>query len=299
VVVVQQLINGLILGSVYALFAIGLSLVWGILKILNMAHAAIFTWGATAAYFLLIWLPLPLFVLVPAIMLFTGVLAAVVDFFAFRPVRKQQRNPDDAELATLVTSLGAAAVLLAIDVKLTNNGAVLAYPDSLFTVQRYTVAGITLSNLQISMFVLAIVLSLGAAAFIKWNRTGKAMRAIAVNPDMAAMLGVNVDRLTIATIAVGGALAGAAGVLLGVAFHAIHSEMGDPLLLKAFAITILGSAGSVTGALVGGLLLGVIEASVLTFASASYRDAVSFGLIVLVLLLRPNGLFAIATGQRV
>jgi branched-chain amino acid transport system permease protein len=299
VVVLQQLINGLILGSVYALFAIGLSLVWGILKILNMAHAAIFTSGATAAYFLLIWLPLPLFFLIPAIMLFTGILAAVVDFFAFRPVRKQQRNPDDAELATLVTSLGAAAVLLAIDVKLTNNGAVLAYPDNLFTVQRYTVAGITLSNLQISMFILAIVLSLGAAAFIKWNRTGKAMRAIAVNPDMAAMLGVNVDRLTIATIAVGGALAGAAGVLLGVAFHAIHSEMGDPLLLKAFAITILGSAGSVTGALVGGLLLGVIEASVLTFASASYRDAVSFGLIVLVLLLRPNGLFAIATGQRV
>jgi branched-chain amino acid transport system permease protein len=299
VVVVQQLINGLILGSVYALFAIGLSLVWGILKILNMAHAAIFTWGATAAYFLLIWLPLPLFVLIPSIMLFTGVLAAVVDFFAFRPVRKQQRNPDDAELATLVTSLGAAAVLLAIDVKLTNNGAVLAYPDSLFTVQRYTVAGITLSNLQISMFVLAIVLSLGAAAFIKWNRTGKAMRAIAVNPDMAAMLGVNVDRLTIATIAVGGALAGAAGVLLGVAFHAIHSEMGDPLLLKAFAITILGSAGSVTGALVGGIMLGVIEASVLTFASASYRDAVSFGLIVLVLLLRPKGIFAVATGERV
>jgi branched-chain amino acid transport system permease protein len=299
VVVVQQLINGLILGSVYALFAIGLSLVWGILKILNMAHAAIFTWGATAAYFLLIWLPLPLFVLIPSIMLFTGILAAVVDFFAFRPVRKQQRNPDDAELATLVTSLGAAAVLLAIDVKLTNNGAVLAYPDSLFTVQRYTVAGITLSNLQISMFVLAIVLSLGAAAFIKWNRTGKAMRAIAVNPDMAAMLGVNVDRLTIATIAVGGALAGAAGVLLGVAFHAIHSEMGDPLLLKAFAITILGSAGSVTGALVGGIMLGVIEASVLTFASASYRDAVSFGLIVLVLLLRPKGIFAVATGERV
>jgi branched-chain amino acid transport system permease protein len=299
VVVIQQLINGLILGSVYALFAIGLSLVWGILKILNMAHAAIFTWGATAAYFLLIWLPLPLFVLIPAIMLFTGVLAAVVDFFAFRPVRKQQRNPDDAELATLVTSLGAAAVLLAIDVKLTNNGAVLSYPDNLFTVQRFTVAGITLSNLQISMFVLAIVLSLGAAAFIKWNRTGKAMRAIAVNPDMASMLGVNVDRLTIATIAVGGALAGAAGVLLGVAFHAIHSEMGDPLLLKAFAITILGSAGSVTGALVGGILLGVIEASVLTFASASYRDAVSFGLIVLVLLLRPKGLFAIATGERV
>jgi branched-chain amino acid transport system permease protein len=298
VVVVQQLINGLILGSVYALFAIGLSLVWGILKILNMAHAAIFTWGATAAYFLLIWLPLPLFLLIPAIMLLTGILAAVVDFFAFRPVRKQQRNPDDAELATLVTSLGAAAVLLAIDVKLTNNGAVLSYPDSLFTVQRFTVAGITLSNLQISMFILAIALSLGAAAFIKWNRTGKAMRAIAFNPDMAAMLGVNVDRLTIATIAVGGALAGVAGVLLGVAFHAVHSQMGEPLLLKAFAITILGSAGSVMGALVGGILLGVIEASVLTFASASYRDAVSFGLIVLVLLLRPKGIFAVATGER-
>jgi len=299
VVVLQQLFNGLILGSVYALFAIGLSLVWGILKILNMAHAAIFTWGATAAFFLLVWVPLPLFVLIPAIMLFTGLLAAVVDLLAFRPIRRQQRNPDDAELATLVTSLGAAAVLLAIDVKLTNNGAVVSYPDALFNVQRVTLAGITLTNLQIGMFMLAVVLSLGAAAFIKWNRIGKALRAIAVNPDMAAMLGVNVDRLTVATIAVGGALAGAAGVLLGVAFHAIHSQMGEPLLLKAFAITILGSAGSVVGALVGGMLLGVIEASVLTFASASYRDAVSFGLIVVVLLLRPKGLFAGATGERV
>lgn len=296
--VLQQLINGLILGSVYALFAIGLSLVWGILKILNMAHAAIFTWGATAAFFLLMWVPLPLYLLIPAIMLFTGFLAAVVDFLAFRPVRRQQRNPDDAELATLVTSLGAAAVLLAIDVKVTNNGAVLSYPDTLFTFQRVTIAGITLTNLQIAMFILAVVLSLAAAAFIKWNRTGKALRAIAVNPDMAAMLGVDVDRLTIATIAVGGALAGAAGVLLGVAFHAVYSGMGDPLLLKAFAITILGSAGSVVGALVGGLLLGVIEASMLTFASASYRDAVSFGLIVVVLLLRPKGLFASATGER-
>ncbi len=297
-VVLQQLINGLILGSVYALFAIGLSLVWGVLKILNMAHAAIFTWGATAAYFLLIWLPLPLYLLIPAIMLFTGILAAVVDFFAFRPVRKQQRNPDDAELATLVTSLGAAAVLMAIDVKITNDGAVFSYPDSLFTIQRYTVAGITLSNLQITMFAVATLLCIGAAAFIKWNRTGKAMRAIAVNPDMAAMLGVNVDKLTIATIAVGGALAGAAGVLFGVAFHSVDSAMGDPLLLKAFAITILGSAGSVMGALVGGILLGVIEASVLTFASASYRDAVSFGLIVAVLFLRPKGIFAVATGER-
>ncbi len=297
-VVLQQLINGLILGSVYALFAIGLSLVWGILKILNMAHAAIFTWGATAAFFLLIWVPVPLYLLIPVIMLFTGLLAAVVDFLAFRPVRRQQRNPDDAELATLVTSLGAAAVLLAIDVKVTNNGAVLSYPDALFTFQRVTIAGITLTNLQIGMVMLAVVLSLGAAAFIKWNRTGKAMRAIAVNPDMAAMLGVNVDRLTIATMAVGGALAGAAGVLLGIAFHAIHPQMGDPLLLKAFAITILGSAGSVVGALVGGMLLGVIEAAVLTFASASYRDAVSFGLIVVILLLRPKGLFAVATGER-
>jgi branched-chain amino acid transport system permease protein len=297
-VVLQQLINGLILGSVYALFAIGLSLVWGILKILNMAHAAIFTWGATAAYFLLIWMPVPLYLLIPAIMLFTGLLAAVVDFLAFRPIRRQLRNPDDAELATLVTSLGAAAVLLAIDVKLTNNGAVLSYRDSLFVVERVTLGGITLTNLQIGMFVLAVLLSLGAAAFIKWNRTGKAMRAIAVNADMASMLGVNVDRITVATIAVAGALAGAAGILLGIAFHAIHSQMGEPLLLKAFAITILGSAGSVVGGLVGGILLGLIEASLLTFASASYRDAVSFGLIVLVLLVRPKGLFSPASSER-
>lgn len=294
----QQLINGLILGAVYALFAVGLSLVWGILKILNMAHAAIFTSGAIAAFFLLRWLPLPLYLLIPTVMLFTGILAAAVDYVAFRPVRLQQRNPDDAELATLVTSLGAAAVLLAIDIKVTDNGAVVSYPDSLFTSQLVNIGGIAVTNLQIFMFTLAVALSLGAAAFIKWNRTGKAMRAIAVNPDMAAMLGVNVDRLTIGTIAVGGALAGAAGVLLGVAFHAVHSEMGDPLLLKAFAITILGSPGSVVGALVGGMLLGVIEASVLTFATASYRDGVSFALIVAVLLLRPKGIFAGATGER-
>ena len=298
-VVAQQLVNGLILGSVYALFAIGLSLVWGVLKILNMAHAAIFTWGATAALFLLMWLPVPLFLLIPAIMLFTGLLAVVIDFFAFRPIRRQNRNPDDAELATLVTSLGAAAVLLAIDVKVTNNGQVFSYPSTLFTFERISLFGLSVTNLQIVMFLLAIGLSLGAAAFIRWNLTGKALRAIAVNPDMASMLGVNVDRLNVITLGVGGALAGAAGVLLGLAFHAIDSQMGDPLLLKAFAITILGSAGSVVGALVGGLMLGLVEASVLTFASASYRDAVSFGLIVVVLLIRPKGLFAGATGERV
>jgi branched-chain amino acid transport system permease protein len=295
--VIQQLLDGFTFGAVYALFAVGLSVAWGVLKILNMGHGAIFMAGAVAAFLISQSFAVSLWMFIPMVMVICGGLAAMVEFIAFRPLRRQRRGVDETELGTMVTSLGFAGVLTALATKATDNGVVEHLPPSVFDIKSIEIAGFTFTNVQLVMFVAAVVLCLAAAWYVKSTKQGKALRALAVNPEVASILGVNADKLTLWTIVVCGGLAGLAG-LIAVALNAVNAQMGGPFLLKAFAITIVGGTGNVVGALVGGLLLGLLEAGVLTFASASYRDVVSFGVMVLVLLLRPTGLLGIKSAER-
>jgi branched-chain amino acid transport system permease protein len=294
------LVSGLLLGGLYALFALGLSVAWGVLKILNMAAATLFTWGAVAALLITHHVHLPLILLIPAVMIACGGAAALLELVAFRPLRRHRHvlSFHDQELATFVVSLGAAGILEALASRATNNGSVEQLPSYLYTVRDVHLFGLGLANADLLMFGVSVALCLAAAAFVKWHRIGKALRATAANPDMAAMLGVNRDALSLVTLAVCGALAGLGGLLFAISTQSVDYQMGDPLLLFAFAITILGGAGSITGVLIGGLLLGVIEGAVQIFTTGTYADGAAFAIMVLVLLVKPNGLFGTPAGER-
>ncbi len=287
---VNMAVNAIVLGSVYALFALGLTLVWGVLRILNMAHGAIFMWGAMFGLFLANTLSLPLLGLLPLVMLCCGVLAVVIELIAFRPLRRPNVSEEDTELATLISSIGASIILVSAAEKLTRAD-ILRLPASVFTVVPMEFGPILITSLDALMFAIAVGLSALVSFVLRNTKQGKALRAVAYNHRVALLLGINVDRLTTLTFFASGALAGAAGVLLALALSSVYYLMGEALLVKAFAIIILGGVGSIPGALVGGIVLAFSEVATVTFLSTRLRDAVAFGLIVVILLVRPTGLF--------
>jgi branched-chain amino acid transport system permease protein len=235
-------------------------------------------------------LQLPLLVLLPLVMLLSGGLAVVVELVAFRPLRRPNVHEEDMELGTLISSIGASIILVSAAERLTRAD-VLRLPPGVFTVAPIELGPILVTNLDVVMFVVAVGLSAVLSYVLQRTKQGKALRAVACNHRVAHLLGINVDRMTSLTFFASGALAGAAGVLLALALSSVYFLMGESLLVKAFAIIILGGVGSVPGALIGGMVLAFSEVATVTFLSTRLRDAVAFGLIVLILLVRPTGLF--------
>lgn len=300
----QQLINGLVLGSIYALVALGYTMVYGILELINFAHGEITMIGAMvslAVINLLIGSSLDL----PGVMIvLMGVLTAipvcmalgfVIERVAYRPLRKAPR------LAPLITAIGVSIVL--------QNAAMLIWGrqyisfPAIIPVQRYDVMGATISNLQIFIFIFSLLLMAGLIALVHKTRLGRAMRATAQSPQAASLMGVNVNNIIAVTFMAGSALAAIAGVMVGAYYGLAHYYMGFILGLKAFCAAVLGGIGNIAGAVLGGLLLGVIESlgagyiGDLTggFLGSHYQDAFAFLVLILVLVFRPSGLL----GERV
>lgn len=295
----QQLVNAIALGSIYTLFSLGLSLSWGILNVLNLAHGAIFMFGAMAAYLITDsgQGDLPLAVVLPLAALVCAVLAALLEIFAFAPIRARSRDEHDIELRTLIASVAAASMLLAVGEMITDHETV-SLPDALLEVNRYEVLGLNITNIQVVLLVVSLTLSAALIWFIRATRHGRALRAVAFDRTTSGLLGVSSKRLGLQAIAVSGALAGVAGVLLAIYLDAAEPRMGETLLLKAFVVIILAGVGSLGGAVVFAFALAIIETLVQYYLSADLRDAVAFGLIVVVLLLRPQGLTSKGAVQR-
>jgi len=300
----QQLINGLVLGSIYALVALGYTMVYGILELINFAHGEITMIGAMvslAVINLLIGSTLDL----PGVMIvFMGVLTAipacmalgfVIERVAYRPLRHAPR------LAPLITAIGVSIVL--------QNAAMLiwgrqyiSFPP-IIPIQRYEVLGATISNLQIFIFIFSALLMAGLIMLVHKTRLGRAMRATAQSPQAASLMGVNVNNIIAITFILGSALAAIAGVMVGAYYGLAHYYMGFLLGLKAFCAAVLGGIGNIAGAMLGGLLLGVIESlgagyiGDLTggFLGSHYQDVFAFLVLILVLVFRPSGLL----GERV
>jgi branched-chain amino acid transport system permease protein len=294
----QQLLNAITLGSIYMLFAIGLSLSWGILNILNLAHGAILMAGALSVY----WVAkdvgdLPFVVMLPLAMIICGSIAVLLERIAFRPIRRRVADLHASELAMLIASVGAASIIVAIGEKETANAVVSVGPD-VFTVTSTTIFGLRITNIEIIVVILAIGLSALLAWFVKSTRHGRALRALAVDPYMSGLLGVSPDRMAGLTMFVSGAIAGAAGVLLAIQLDGFDAHMGDSLLLKAFAVIILGGVGSIAGAVAGAYLLAFIETMMIAYVAGGLQDGVAFALIIVLLLLRPQGLFSRGSWQR-
>lgn len=281
----QQVVNGVFLGAIYGLFAMGYTLVFGVLDLLNLAHSAVFMLGAFVGWELVVALGWPIWLAVVGAIAAGALLGILVERVAFAPLRSRS----DAHFAGLISSIAVAIVLGAIALGLFGPNT-RRFPPDTFPEGRLEFAGASISVLQVVILVVCLVLMLGLQWLVRSSRLGKAMRAVAENPRAAQFVGVNVGGVTMATFALSSALGAAAGVLFALAFNSIQTEMGLAIELKGLAVIVVGGMGSIRGAMVGGLVLGLTEVFAIAWISSSWRDAVAFGLLFLILLVRPNGL---------
>jgi branched-chain amino acid transport system permease protein len=293
----QQLINALTLGSIYTLFALGLTLSWGVLGILNLAHGALFMSGGLAAWLLVRDAGIPFAVLLVACPLVGGLLAVLLERLVFRPIRHRYPDAQSAEFGMLIASVGVAAIPVTFAVVVTNDE-IKDIGDATFAVTTWSVAGLRVTNIAVLMIVLALVLSIALAAFIQRTRHGHALRALAFDPGACEMLGISSGRLASITMFVAGALAALGGLLVAVQLGTVQARMGEPLMLKAFAVIILGGVGSLGGGVFAAYLLALVETLTLVYVSPDLKDVVAFALIIALLILRPQGLFARAAWER-
>ena len=282
----QQLVNALAQGAFYALFATGLTLIFGVLDILNMAHGAVFMWGALLAWYLMSSIGLGFGWTLVLTALFCGAMGLLLDWVAFRPLRARMSG----HLAPLVSSLAVSIILVNIAEKMFGTR-VVRYPESALALNKSVeVAGAHVSLLHVLLLVMALALMAGLWYLVTYTKLGRAIRALQENPKVARMMGVDVDRTIAWMFVIASALAGTAGVFLGVAYNSASPYMGHWVDLKGFAVIILGGMGSIPGALVGGILIGFAEIATVVFLSSDYRDAAVFIVLMGMLLLRPSGL---------
>jgi branched-chain amino acid transport system permease protein len=282
----QQLVNGLFIGSVYGLFAVGYTLVFGVLDILNLAHAAVFTLSGLIALWLVQAAGLSIWLAFPLATLFAGLLGLLLNQVAFVPLRKRA----DSQFSGLISSIAMAIIFEAVAMGLFGARAV-RFPQGTVPVHIWHVAGVTLTSLQVGIVLVATLLMLVLTFFIQRTRTGKAIRTVAESERAAMLLGVNVNGIIAFTFFISSALGGAAGILYGLYFDSLAPDMGRSIELKGLAVIILGGMGSIPGAILGGLAFGLSE--VLTVAisgTSNLRDAVAFTVLFAILLIRPSGL---------
>lgn len=290
----QQVVNGVFLGTIYGLFAMGYTLVFGVLDLLNLAHSAVFMLGAFIGLQLVVAVGLPLWAAVIGAILAGALLGIVIERLAFAPLRRRA----DSHFAGLISSIALAIVLGAVALGVFGPNT-QRFPGGLFPSRVFTVAGARMTLLQVVVVLVALAMMVGLNLLVRRSRLGRAMRAVAENPRAARLLGVDVERVTLATFALSSGLGAAAGVLFALSFNAIDVNMGLAIELKGLAVIIVGGLGSLPGALLGGLVLGLAEVYSIVYIGSSWRDAVAFGLLFLILLARPQGLLGRARVREV
>jgi branched-chain amino acid transport system permease protein len=301
----QQIVNGLVLGSIYALVALGYTMVYGILGLINFAHGDICMIGALTALTVAqalaaMGLPVPLVLILAALaaVLVCIVLGVSIERVAYRPLRRAPR------LAPLITAIGVS-ILLQYSAALTWGKQYLSMPE-LVKPGEIALGGVHLTDLQVFIFLLACAVMGGLLWFIHSSRMGRAMRATEQNPDVAGLMGVDVNRVIAFTFLLGSAVGAIAGMMVVLYYGVGHYFMGFMLGLKAFTAAVLGGIGNVAGAMLGGLLLGIVESLAAGYIGdltggvlgSNYRDVFAFLVLILVLVFRPSGIMGQQTGDR-
>ena len=281
----QQLVNGLTLGSLYAVLAIGLTLVFGVLNIINMARGGIFMIGAFVGLFMVTVFEANIFVAILVAMLVGAILGYLLEFVALRPLRKKNVS----HLAPLISTIGVSIFIESVALLVWGPQTRSFPPDFIGGLIDFGMFKI--SMVQIIGLGVSIVLMLILNVLIKKTKIGKAIRAVSLSTETASLLGINPTLVISVTVMLASALGSAAGVLVGLSFDAVEPMMGVVIGFKGLAVLILGGLGNITGAMVGGFILGVSEVFSVAYGASSYRDAVAFGLIILLLFWRPQGLF--------
>jgi len=301
---IQTIINGLTTGFLYALIALGYTMVYGILKLLNFAHGDVYMIGAYIGYFVIQWfggptnlsIPVPLLIAIAFLIagLGCGVLGVGIERFAYRPLR------DAPRIAPLITALGVSFIL-ENSVLLLFGGFTKSYNTESFIspTAGIHIDGAVIDPVQITIFVVSIVMMYGLMRIVDRTTLGKSMRAVASDREAAEMLGINVDRVISYTFFIGSAMAGVAGVMSGLAFNQISATIGFLAGLKAFTAAVVGGIGSIPGAMIGGLFIGLCEAFAASYISTKYTDLIVFGILIVTMLVRPTGIFGRPALQKV
>jgi branched-chain amino acid transport system permease protein len=289
----QQFANGLSLGAVYAVFAIGFTLVFGVMGILNLSQGAVFMCGAYMGLEAVRTLGLSLPTAILVAFLGAGLLGLLSELVVFRPLARRGAH----RWMGMVGSLALARILVGLAQQLVGTE-VVRYPDNALAGAAVAVFGMRLQVLQIVAIGASFVMMLALGIVLRFTSLGRAIRTVAFSETVARLVGIPVDRVRLATFFLSGGLAGAAGVLWSLLFQSVSPFMGEGILLKGLTVLILGGLGNVMGALMGGLLLGLVEVASVAVVGSGYRDAVGFGLVLLILVTRPTGLFATPETKR-
>lgn len=289
---VQQIINGISLGSIYALIALGYTMVYGIVKLINFAHGDIFMIGSFIGFYSITILNLGLFPALILSMVVCAIFGVLIERIAYKPLRNATR------IAALITAIGVSLFI--------ENGFIyvrgaqpVAYPGDILPIKNIEWFGLTISSQSLSILGISITLMIILQLIVHKTKIGKAMRAVSLDYDAARLMGINVNNTISATFAIGSALAGAAGVIFGLYYIKIEPLMGIIPGLKAFIAAVLGGIGLIPGAMVGGLLLGLIESLVSAAGFSLWRDGVAFIVLILILIFRPSGLLGKNTKEKV
>ena len=300
----QELVNGITTGALYSLVALGFSMVYGVLKLLNFAHGDLYMIGAYIGFFVIQWFggPQHLTIAVPLLLVIMFVLAAglvgglgvAIERFAYRPLR------DAPRIAPLITAIGvsfflesSALLLFGAQYRVYNTAEFISLSSGI------QIGSVTIDSVQILVLVLGVVLMAGLQLLVNRTRLGLQVRAVAADREAAEMLGINVNFVITATFFLGSALAGVAGVMGGLLFNQVTSTIGFIVGLKAFTAAVVGGIGSIPGAMLGGLVIGVAESFVTGYISSTYSNLIVFGILIVVMLLRPTGLLGRAQLQKV
>ncbi|HUA05895.1 MAG TPA: branched-chain amino acid ABC transporter permease [Solirubrobacteraceae bacterium] len=300
----QELVNGITQGSLYALIALGYSMVYGVLKLLNFAHGDLYMVGAFIGYFVIQWfggstalsIPVPLLILFMFLLAGGGVggLGVAIERFAYRPLR------DAPRIAPLITALGvsfllenAMLLLFGASYRDYNTSAFIPYSGGIH------IGSLNIDTVQILVIVVSVALMAGLTLLVAKTKLGRQMRAVSEDREAAEMLGIDVDYVIAATFFIGSALAGIAGVMDGLAYNNIYTLMGFIAGLKAFTAAVVGGIGSIPGAMLGGLLIGIAESMVTGYISSTYTNLIVFGILIVMMLVRPTGLLGKVPLQKV
>jgi branched-chain amino acid transport system permease protein len=300
----QELVNGLTTGALYSLVALGFSMVYGVLKLLNFAHGDLYMVGAYIGFFVIQWFggAQHLSIAVPLLLVIMFVLAAglvgglgvAIERFAYRPLR------DAPRIAPLITAIGvsfflesSALLLFGAQYRVYNTADFISLSSGI------QIGSVTIDSVQILVLVLGVVLMAGLQLLVNRTRLGRQMRAVAADREAAEMLGINVNFVITATFFLGSALAGVAGIMGGLLFNQVTSTIGFIAGLKAFTAAVVGGIGSIPGAMLGGLVIGLAESFVTGYISSTYSNLIVFGLLIVVMLIRPSGLLGRAQLQKV
>jgi len=280
---IQQLVNGISLGSIYALIALGYTMVYGIIKLINFAHGDVFMIGAFIGFYAMAKWELGFFPALLLAMTVCAIFGVLIERIAYKRLRNATR------IAALITAIGVS-LLIEYTTIFFRGAQPAAYPDVIKN-KSFDILGVQISSTSILILSVSIVLMILLQFIVHKTKIGKAMRAVSHDADAARLMGINVDNTISATFAIGSALAGAAGVIFGVYYTKIDPLMGVIPGVKAFIAAVLGGIGIIPGAMVGGMLLGVVESFVSALGFSLWRDAAAFVILILILIFRPSGIF--------